>query len=478
MNFTRLAFYWIVVFLTATFSFIGCKTDVNSSQVEKPNILLIFMDDLGWSSLSCLGNPVMKTPNIDALAENGALFTQAYVTPQCTPTRASLFTGQHTARNKMWHVIPGYDFPHARLTEPDYITNLPRETFTLPEALKANGYKTALLGKWHLSTYGNDGYYTYLWDSCKHYYGFDYVNPLADPREYQGYGDKGVEFLTEEAIRFMEQNKDTAFFIYLSHHTIHGPVLAPDSLVQKYLNLGFPEAGQNNATYLAAINHFDNSVGKLTRALKALNLEDKTLVIFYSDNGGVDKEFEQAPLRFGKGSPYEGGIRVPLVVSWPGQISPSVIHYPVHVVDFYPTLLDFAGGEKPKNHILDGISFRPLLAGEKALARNELYWYMPLYDPQWGASPAAVLREGDFKLVWFFGDYIEKENNFNYIPEGRLELYNLGEDPGEKNDLARVYPQKVSEMKSKLYRWIVEMGEDTCSLNPDYDFQKALQRVR
>ncbi len=463
--------------ITVAFVFSGCSDDEKTTVPEKPNILLIFMDDLGWSSVSCLGNPVVETPNIDALAENGALFTEAYVTPQCTPTRASLLTGQHTARNKMWHVVPYYGYPFAKLKEPKYLEDLPRESYTLGEALKDNGYTTAILGKWHLSTFENDGYYTYLRDSAKQYYGFDYVNPVTNPTEYQSYGDKGVEFLTDEAIRFMKKNRDTSFFIYLAHHTIHGPVLAPDSLVLKYTALGFPEEGQNNATYLAAINHFDNSVGKLTAALKELQLDKKTLVIFYSDNGGVDKEFEQAPLRYGKGSPYEGGIRVPLIVSWPGVIEKSVINEPVHVVDFYPTLLDFANGTTKQKTVLDGISFRPLLEG-KSLGKRELYWYLPLYDPQWGATPSAVIRDGDFKLIWFFGDYIEKENNLNYIPEGRVELYNLAEDLSEENDISEEFPERTAQMKSKLYDWILEMGEDTCSLNPDFEIERALYRPR
>jgi uncharacterized sulfatase len=466
----------VFILIVACIFCFSCHENNEIPEPQKPNILFIFMDDLGWSSLSCLGNPYMKTPNIDALAENGVLFTEAYATPQCTPTRASLLTGQHTARNKMWHVVPFYAYPFAKMLEPKYIEDLPRESYTLAEVLKDNGYKTAMLGKWHLSTWANDGYYTYLRDSAKQYYGFDYVNPVTNPTEYQSYGDKGVDFLTEEAIRFMTENRDTSFFIYLAHHTIHGPVLCPDSLTQKYLDLGFPEEGQNFATYLGAINHFDNAVGKLSKALEKLGLEKNTMVIFYSDNGGVDKQFEQAPLRHGKGSPYEGGIRVPLIVSWPGKIRQATISEPVHVVDFLPTLLDYAGGKTSQESVFDGISFRPLLEGEKTLNRKELYWYLPLYDPQWGASPCAVIRDGNYKLIWFFGDYIEKENNFKYIPEGRIELYDLASDLSEKNDLSKSMPQKANEMKLRLYQWIREMGQDTCTVNPGYVYEKALER--
>ncbi len=474
MNFKKyLKPFFLLFIVCVCFS---CTKKETQPETQKPNILFVFMDDLGWSSLSCLGNPYMETPNIDALAEKGVLFTQAYATPQCTPTRASLITGQHTARNKMWHVVPFYGFPHAKMLEPEYLEDLPRESYTMGEMLKDNGYRTAILGKWHLSTWENDGYYTYLRDSAKQYYGFDYVNPVTDPTEYQSYGDKGVDFLTDEAIKFMTENKDTSFFIYLSHHTIHGPILGPDSLTQKYLDRGFPEEGQNFATYLGAINHFDNSIGRLSEALKKLGLDKNTMVIFYSDNGGVDKHFEQAPLRHGKGSPYEGGIRVPLVVSWPETIQPDVVNEPVHVVDFLPTLLDYAGGKTIPECVLDGISFRPLLEGNETLDREELFWYLPLYDPQWGASPCAVMRDGDFKLIWFFGDYIEKENNFNYIPEGRIELYDLANDISEARDLSKEMPEKATKMKTRLYEWIVEMGEDTCTINPNYNYEKALIR--
>ncbi|MDX1285619.1 MAG: sulfatase-like hydrolase/transferase, partial [Draconibacterium sp.] len=256
------------------------------------------------------------------------------------------------------------------------------------------------------------------------------------------------------------------------------PALAPDSLTQKYRNKGFPEEGQNFAEYLGAINHFDNSVGLLSKALKNLGLDENTMLIFYSDNGGVDKQFDQAPLRHGKGSPYEGGIRVPLIVSWKGQIQSMVLNNPVHVVDFFPTLLDYAGGEFTQNLILDGVSFRPLLEGHTTANREEMFWYLPLYDPQWGASPCAVMRDGNYKLIWFFGDYIEKEKDFKYIPVGRVELYNLNEDISETNDLSQVFPEKTSEMKAKLYSWILEMGEDTCSLNPNYNIESALIRSK
>ena len=414
------------------------------------------------------------------------MFTDAYVTPQCTPTRASLLTGQHTARNKMWHVIPGYSFPYAKMKEPEYMKNLPRETFTMAEALQKQGYTTACLGKWHLNTWeSGDGYYTYLWDSASQYYGFDYVNPVQDPQNYHQRGDKGVEFLTNEAIDFMEKNKDNPFFIYLSHHTIHGPVLAPDSTIKKYKGQGWPYQYQNirkinyptNATYLAALEHIDYSVGRLMDKLESLNLEENTVMMFISDNGGVDQEFENYPLRYGKGSPYEGGIRVPFIVSWPGTIaSNSTDKTPVHVTDIYPTVVDLAGGKLPDHHIIDGKSLKPLFLQDGVLDRNTLYWYTPLYDIQWGATPSAIIREGDYKLIHFFGDHIDLEDSSRHITEPKTVLFNLENDISESKDLSGEMPELTNRLKTKLLNWIDSMEAPLPTENPNYNPDSVFYR--
>lgn len=444
---------------------------------DKPNILFILIDDMAYSAIQCYGNELVPTPNVDALADKGMRFNQGYVTPQCTPTRASLLTGQYTARNKMWHVVPQYGFPHARVKEPVYLEDLPREQFTLAEALKTAGYRTAILGKWHLSLYENDGYYTYLYPETAHYYGFDYVNPKQEPTEYQSYGDKGVDFLTDEAIAFMEKHKNNPFFIYLSHHTVHGPILAPEALVKKYLDKGFPEEGLNFAEYLASIEHLDNSIGRLMEKIEELGIEQNTLVFFVSDNGGVDRYFDNAPLRYGKGSPYEGGTRVPFIVKWPDKIgSQEVCGTPVHIVDVYPTLLDVAGIKIPENHVLDGESLLPLLLkerkAEKKMNKRPIYFYQPLYDIQWGAVPCASMVEGDYKLLWFFGDYVDLDQDGKYIPEGRVELYNLSEDLSETKDISASTPEMTTRMQKQLEEWILSCGAEIPGLNPDFDMGK------
>jgi len=364
---------------------------------RRPNILLVLTDDQGWPTLGCYGSTRVPTPHLDALAREGMRFTDAYVMPQCTPTRAALLTGQHTARTGLWHVIGWYGYPWAPLREPAFAETLPRETFTVAKGLKAAGYATACLGKWHLSTTA-DGSYSGLKPEAAHYFGFDYAPAPPDPRYHQQ-GDKGVGWLTDQAIGFMEKHRQEPWLIYLAHHTIHGPVVAPPETVAKYRARGAPETGLHNATYLAALETLDASVGRLMRRLDELNLRDNTLVVFLSDNGGICKrynpklftegsgvierlevdlrEFSNAPLRAGKGSQYEGGIRVPCLVRWPGVVKPdSVNDTPVHVVDWLPTLLEVAGGRAPAGHKVDGDSLVPLLRGG-ARAPRDLYWYLP-----------------------------------------------------------------------------------------------------
>jgi len=458
--------------IPAALSLFGLTTAVQAQ--KKPNILFILIDDMGYPAIQCYGNKMVKTPNIDKIAEQGVKFTQGYVCPQSTPTRANLLTGQYSCRNQMWHVVPKYGWPNARVKEPEYLDNLPREQFTIAEALKTAGYTTALIGKWHLSTYDNDGYYTYLYPDKARFYGFDYVNPKQNPTEYSGYGDKGVDFLTDETIHFMEKNKNQPFFIFLSHHTVHNRVLAPKDLVKKYLDLGYPETGLNFAEYLAAIEHLDNSVGRLQTKMKELGIDKNTIVFFVSDNGGVDSQLSNSPLRYGKGTAYEGGTRVPFIVQWPEKIKGGIINTtPVHIVDIYPTLLDVAKTKPAPNHVLDGVNLMPILFGNKnakaKLANRPIYFYQPLYDLLWGATPSASMVEGDYKLIWFFGDYIDRDNNNKYITEGRMELYNLKEDIGEKHDLALSNSDKVNKMKEKLQAFILESGSIIPGLNDKYN---------
>lgn len=466
---------------------------------RQPNILMILMDDLGYPTLGCYGNRYVPTPNLDRLASQGMRFTQAYVTPQCTPTRATILTGQYTARNKMWHVIPYYGFPRGRVIEPPYRENLPRNAFTLGKGLQAAGYRTALIGKWHL-TRNEDGDYNSLRQEAAAHYGFDVTAKPLLHREETRTGDKAVNRLTDESIAFFE-NQRQPWCCLLTHHTVHRALSAPDALVAKYRAKGYPESGFNSAVYLACLEHLDQSVGRLLGALERSGQAANTMVLFLSDNGGIRNaylrpkprasetepllaepslpEFQNDPLRAGKGYAYEGGIRTPLIVRWPGRVQPgSECRVPVHAVDLLPTLLQVAGGSAPTGYSLDGLDLGPALSGGR-LPDRPLFWYMPFYDTNWLATPSAAIRDQGYKLVWYFGDWFEETEGAaaKYHVGERLELYHLDRDPGEKTDLAARQPARVRRMRDQLRAWIEQTGNVIPGLNPNYDPLNPFQRA-
>lgn len=465
---------------------------------RRPNVLLILVDDMGQRALSCYGNPYVRTEHIDRLAAEGVRFTDAYATPQCTPTRATLMTGQYTARNKMWHVIPGYGLPWARMEEPRFAENLERGAFNVAKGMKAAGYRTACIGKWHLTT-NADGDYSSLKAAAAGYYGFDFVGEAPPARE-QAIGDKGVDRLTGEAIRFMKQDAEKPWFCYLAHHTTHGPLAAPRELVEKYKAKGHPEDGENPAVLMACLEHLDRSVGRLMATLDEMRIADRTAVFFIADNGGVweryrpvlaadekaspknlklaDRTFSSKPLRAGKGSAYEGGIRVPWIVRWPGVAAKGVVNgTPVHVVDLMPTLLEMAGGRAPEGYVMDGVSLLPVLRG-RAMAQRALYWYMPFYDLRWPAVPSAVMREGDYKLIDSFGDFVDLDRGAEYVIGARLELFDLRRDPGERKNLAAEMPERARAMQRRLRAWIASCGAVAPGQNAQYDARRALWEPR
>jgi arylsulfatase A len=460
----------------------------------RPNILFILTDDQGWPSLGCYGGKHVPTPHLDKLAADGARCTAAYVTPQCTPTRAAILSGQHPARSRMWHVIPWYGYPWAPVREPAFTENLPRETFTVAKGLHTAGYRTACLGKWHL-TNNADGSYTGLNAASSAHYGFDVV---SDPKAGHKQGDKDVAALTDQAIAFIKDNKDRPWFCYLAHHTVHGPVIAPAELVEKHRSRGAPAEGLHNATYLAALEHLDNSIGRLLSALDELRLTERTLVVFLSDNGGVSfsydikpfkdgpgtattltidkREYDNAPLRGTKGQLYEAGIRVPCLVRWPGVTKPgTVIDTPIQATDWLPTLLDAGGTKPPDVSLVDGISLRPLLGGSK-LADRALYWHAPLYDLRWAATPASAIRNGRYKLILFHGDSFDAAGK--YRPGERVELYDLEQDPGETRDLTQTERAKAQELQVQLAGYLDTLKTDFPTANKRHDPKQPLRETR
>ena len=307
-----------------------------------------------------------------------------------------------------------------------------------------------------------------------------------------------MNWLTDQALEFIGRNRDRPWFVYLAHHTIHGPVVAPQEIVAKYRARGAPETGLHNASYLAAIETLDTSIGKLMNGIEALGQAGNTLVVFLSDNGGVfevfdpkpapatvdepsqlrldRREFSNAPLRAGKGSHYEGGIRVPCLVRWPGVAKPGTVNAtPVHVIDWMPTLLDAAGATPPPVHVVDGVSLVPVLRGE-AIQSRALFWYLPLYELRWGGTPSAIIREGDWKLIHFFGDWFDSQNRYQ-VGE-HLELYNLRDDLSETVNLAGREPERVAALRTQLHQWMRSVPATVPGPNPHHDPARELAETR
>jgi arylsulfatase A len=474
---------------------LGYAATTRAAAANPPNILFILTDDQGWSSLSCYGGRHVPTPHLDRFAREGARFTDAYVMSQCTPTRAALLTGQHTARNGMWHVIGWYGTPWAPVREPLFRENLARDTFTFPKGLRSAGYATGTAGKWHL-TNNADGNYVSLKAAAAPHYGFDFCAPPGPGSQNEG--DKHVDYLTDQAIHFIKAHRERPWFFYLAHHTVHGKVSAPPALVEKHRAAGAPATGLHNATYLAALEHLDHSIGRLLAALDELRLRERTLVVFLTDNGGVyqqydvkpftegpgtatqlqvgTEEFSNAPLRAGKGSHYEGGIRVPCLARWPGVIAPGTVNAtPIHVVDWAATLLDLAGARPPAGHPLDGVSLAPLFRGGR-LSPRPLFWYTPFYELRWGVTPSAIIRDGDWKLIDYFGGSIDA--SLRYRPGARVELFNLRSDVGETTDLSAQEPARVRTMQQTLRRWIPSVGAEIPGPNPHHDPARPFKETR
>ena len=484
--------------LSAPWLLNACRSpgDVPAGSTQ-PNILFILTDDQGWPTIGSYGGKIVFTPNLDRLAAEGARFSQAYVTPICTPTRAALLSGQYNARNGMWHVLinPWYGSPWARMEEIPFVDQYPREAFTIAKGLKSAGYTTCIMGKWHLTT-GRDGGYLGLNPNFAHHYGFDYAPSPISFEEFKPGADRGVNTLTDQAIDFISKNQSQPWFCFLSHHMIHSDVVAPEHIAQKYRDLGYGDMGPNRAIYLAALECIDRSVGKLMRKLDELGETQNTMIVFLSDNGGVDERFEHrslrpphppvphfgpnleeysnAPLRDGKGANYEGGVRVPLIVRWPGVIKPgTVIDTPVHAIDIAPTFLSAASAPPPTGHRLDGRSLTRLMqnGADAALDDRPLYQYYPAYDFNWGLTPSASVQQGDYKLIEYFGDRVDTGGQ--YIPGHHIELYNLRNDIGEAHDRAAAEADRAAAMTRQLHEWMKEVGAKVPGPNPHYDPDRA-----
>jgi arylsulfatase A-like enzyme len=423
------------------------------------------MDDLGWADLGCYGSRFYSTPNLDAFAASGMRFTNAYAAcPVCSPTRASIMTGKYPGRLRLTNFIPGRSpRPFARLIPPQFEQQLPLSEKTLAERLKARGYATAEIGKWHLGGGGHtpdkQGFDLSFSTSGRHLAGAWTVQAPHRP----GPDEDRAERLTAQAEQFIEQNRRRPFFVYLAHHLPHIPLEARRDITVKYENRP-PSNGQYHPVYAAMMETFDTLFGRLLRKIEETGAAGNTVVIFTSDNGGLTaREFENKPatsnypLREGKGHLYEGGIRVPLLVRWPGVTKArSTTDLPVSSVDWVATLTGENG--------TDGESIIPVLRGERLRPDRPLFWHYPHYSNQ-GGSPGCAIRLGDFKLIRFYED-------------NRTELYNLRKDPGEKTDISSHMPAKREELAHLLNSWLNEIGAAMPTVNPSYDAKRELEGLR
>lgn len=500
-------------------AFSGFKENFHSK--KKPNFVFILIDDLGWRDLACYGSLFYETPHIDRLAREGMSFSNAYAAcTVCSPTRASILTGKYPARLHLTDWLPGRkDHPFQKLLHPKIKQQLPLEEITIAEILRSAGYRTASIGKWHL---GHEEYHP-------EHHGFDiniggyyrgqamsHFSPYQNPTLKDGpEGEYLTDRLTDEALKYIEENRDKPFFLYLSHYIVHDPLQAKKEHIEKYeakvekmplpkipefILEGNPDVPpdeyigpedrlkllkepeyngflslpnrmvkvkqiQDNPIYAGMVESMDESVGRVMAKLRELGLEENTIVIFTSENGGLSSQYgEEAtsnlPLRAGKGWLYEGGIRVPMIINWPGVVKPgNVCSEVVTSTDFYPTMLEMAGLPLlPKLH-QDGLSLVTLLKQKGKLQRKAVYWHWPHYSNHGQQSPGGAVRSGDYKLIEYY-------ENFH------IELFNLKEGIGEQHNLAPEIPKKAEELRKMLHDWRGSVKAQMPTLNPDYEPQK------
>jgi len=420
----------------------ACQT-VN--ETSSPNIIFILADDLGWSQLGCYGGPY-TTPNIDQLATDGMRFTHAYAAAAvCSPTRAAIMTGKYPARLHLTDFIKGSSFPDSLLKQPEWQKFLPLEEVTVAELLKTKGYTTASFGKWHLSQekmppesapYNPDkqGFDEYMvtYKPQRHV-----TDPERDPHN--------VDSISNRAIRFLREHSERPFFLYITHNAIHDPVMESRDHIARFEGDSALEEHEIWPVLAAMVHTLDQGVGKVLRAVDELGLRENTVVMFYSDNGGKETYASQYPLRKGKGWLYEGGIRVPLIVRWPGRIKNGTLNdHLVSSIDFLPTLAELAGVEQIPD--VDGLSFYPQWFRNDPVNTRLLFWHYPHYHRGSGMKPAGAVSDGRYKLIEWY------EASLSGNPDA-YELYDLERDIGETNNLMAQFPNKAKFLRQSLEDW-------------------------
>jgi uncharacterized sulfatase len=440
----------------------ACLSREEPGPSARPNIVFLLIDDMGWPDIGCYGHEFHETPNIDRLARDGMKFTDFYAgTPVCSSTRASIQSGQYSARVGITNFIPGHWRPFEKLIVPPIENALPKSIQTPGDALRGAGYTTGYFGKWHLG--GRD--------SAPDRRGYDVTasnlgKEFRDWRQKKAPGPKRIDLLTDQTIYFIEKHKEKPFFVTLSHHAVHIPLEAEQKTIQKYRRKPKPKTGVNNPIYAAMIEDLDRSIGRILATIEKLGLKERTVVVFTSDNGGLRQIYTgigevvstNAPLRDEKGTVYEGGIRVPMIVRWPGVVSAgTVCREPSTCADLLPTFCEVAGAALPGQPI-DGSSLAPLWKNSSAkLPREAIYFHYPHYHH---SRPAGAIRAGDYKLIEFFDG-------------SPLELYNLRDDLGESKNLAPKQAERAEELHRKLAAWRKRVGARMPTPNPKYDPDRA-----
>ncbi|HTN38405.1 MAG TPA: sulfatase [Arachidicoccus sp.] len=512
----------------------AASASAQSGQHQKMNVIFFLVDDMGWMDLGYQGSDFYETPNIDKFAKENVRFSQAYAACHvCSPSRASIIMGQYPARLHLTDWLPGRkEFPFQKLKNADVVQHLPYDQLSLPEVLKENGYSTAIIGKWHLgedaASTSRQGFdvqipdYNIGWPKGSYFSPFGMKGLDDGPK-----GEYLTDRITDEAVKYLEKNKDHPFFLYLAHFAVHDPIEGRPDLVEKYkkklakmnrkahpfileqnpdsdnqlskdqLNALIKEkeyAGygnlpgrmvkvkqfQDNPEFAAMVESVDESLKRIIDKVRELGIEDNTVIIFFSDNGGMsasnignparkitEKQLDRAystsnlPLRGGKGWLYEGGIREPLIIKWPGHgKNGTAENIPVISTDFYPTILEMTGIAVPKVYPKDGMSLTPLWSGDnkrvEGIEDRALYWHFPQYSNHGAQSPGGAIRYGDYKLIEYFENF-------------KVQLFDLKNDPGEHHDLASSMPKKVKELTKMLHSWQKKVKANMPTPNPDFD---------
>lgn len=471
-----------IVFFAFLFSLAPISFGVET-EIDRPNILFIYLDDFGWRDTGFMGSDFYETPHLDRLSTEGMVFTDAYsAAANCAPARACLLSGQYTPRHEIYNVgtQPRGKAKHRRLEHIPGTDVLNPNIRTWAQQLQQAGYTTASMGKWHLSNdpipYGFDinigG--THSGSPPKGYYPPHGKTPgLEDAPKDEYLTDR----LTDEAVKFIHGHKDKPWALYLTHFAVHTPLDARKDLVGKYQ--AKPKGDLHDHVAMATmIQAVDDGVGKIQATLESLGLVDNTVIVFFSDNGGYGPATDMKPLKGYKGTYYEGGIRVPFFVKWPGVVQAgSRSAEPIIGVDIYPTLCEIGGAAMPTGQPADGVSLVPLLNGTKAtFGDRPLFWHFPAYlqayqvwdeqrDPLFRSRPCSIIRSGNWKLHEYFED-------------GAVELYNLADDIGEANDVSLQQPQKTTELIASLNAWRKQINAPVpTALNPEYDADDEAQAI-